>query len=139
MPVDFWRTPPSPISPPPPQSRGHLMAITRHGINRAYICALMRCSFEETVEILLEAAACGELDDCRGVSENVMLGQLAPPFPPSPPHPQNSKNNPSISKPCCTAVSGSSRPSTQHLRPSTPYQGSVERQLINTGSNTTRY
>jgi DNA-directed RNA polymerase II subunit RPB1 len=59
-------------------ARGHLMAITRHGINRAETGALMRCSFEETVEILLEAAACGELDDCRGVSENVMLGQLAP-------------------------------------------------------------
>ncbi|KAL8937072.1 MAG: hypothetical protein Q9216_004606 [Gyalolechia sp. 2 TL-2023] len=59
-------------------ARGHLMAITRHGINRSDTGALMRCSFEETVEILLEAAACGELDDCRGVSENVMLGQLAP-------------------------------------------------------------
>ncbi|KAL1914514.1 DNA-directed RNA polymerase II subunit RPB1 [Calcarisporiella thermophila] len=57
---------------------GHLMAITRHGINRAETGALMRCSFEETVEILLEAAAVGELDDCRGVSENIMLGQLAP-------------------------------------------------------------
>ena len=59
-------------------SRGHLMAITRHGINRSDTGALMRCSFEETVEILLEAAAVGELDDCRGISENVMLGQLAP-------------------------------------------------------------
>ncbi|KAI9824170.1 MAG: DNA-directed RNA polymerase II subunit rpb1 [Phylliscum demangeonii] len=59
-------------------ARGHLMAITRHGINRAETGALMRCSFEETVEILLEAAASGELDDCRGISENVMLGQLAP-------------------------------------------------------------
>lgn len=59
-------------------SRGYLMAITRHGINRADTGALMRCSFEETVEILLEAAAVGELDDCRGISENVMLGQLAP-------------------------------------------------------------
>jgi DNA-directed RNA polymerase II subunit RPB1 len=59
-------------------SRGHLMAVTRHGINRADTGALMRCSFEETVEILLDAAATGELDDCRGISENVMLGQLAP-------------------------------------------------------------
>lgn len=59
-------------------SRGHLMAITRHGINRADTGALMRCSFEETVEILLDAAASAELDDCRGVSENIMLGQLAP-------------------------------------------------------------
>ena len=58
-------------------SRGHLMAITRHGINRADTGALMRASFEETVEILMDAAAAGELDDCRGVSENIMLGQLA--------------------------------------------------------------
>ncbi|KAL9086884.1 MAG: hypothetical protein Q9165_006890 [Trypethelium subeluteriae] len=59
-------------------ARGSLMAITRHGINRADTGALMRCSFEETVEILLDAASLGELDDCRGISENVMLGQLAP-------------------------------------------------------------
>ncbi|KTW31322.1 DNA-directed RNA polymerase II subunit rpb1 [Pneumocystis jirovecii RU7] len=59
-------------------SRGHLMAITRHGINRAETGVLMRCSFEETVEILMEAAAAGEMDDCRGISENIMLGQLAP-------------------------------------------------------------
>ncbi|KAK9467549.1 hypothetical protein V1512DRAFT_237214 [Lipomyces arxii] len=59
-------------------ARGHLMAITRHGINRADTGALMRCSFEETVEILLEAASAAELDDCKGISENIMLGQLAP-------------------------------------------------------------
>lgn len=58
--------------------RGWIVPITRHGINKAETGALMRCSFEETVEILLEAAASGELDDCRGVSENVMLGQQAP-------------------------------------------------------------
>ena len=59
-------------------ARGHLVPITRHGINRADTGALMKATFEETVEILLDAAACGELDDCRGISENVMLGQLAP-------------------------------------------------------------
>jgi len=58
--------------------RGYLVPITRHGINKVETGALMRCSFEETVEILLEAAASGELDDCRGVSENIMLGQQAP-------------------------------------------------------------
>ena len=58
--------------------RGTLMAITRHGINRADTGALMRCSFEETVEILMEAAAVGEKDDCHGVAENVMFGQMAP-------------------------------------------------------------
>ena len=31
--------------------RGHIMAITRHGINRVDSGALMRCSFEETVEV----------------------------------------------------------------------------------------
>ncbi len=70
--------------PPPCSPRGHNdlprkhRRVTRHGINRADTGALMRCSFEETVEILLEAAAIGELDDCRGISENVMLGQMAP-------------------------------------------------------------
>jgi DNA-directed RNA polymerase II subunit RPB1 len=44
-----------------------MMAITRHGINRADTGALMRCSFEETVEILMEAAV-GENDDCHGIS-----------------------------------------------------------------------
>ncbi|KAJ6573844.1 DNA-directed RNA polymerase II, subunit 1 [Mycena vulgaris] len=58
--------------------RGTLMAITRHGINRSDTGALMRCSFEETVEILMEAAAVGEKDDCHGVAENVMFGQMAP-------------------------------------------------------------
>lgn len=58
--------------------RGFLMAITRHGINRADTGALMRCSFEETVEILMEAAAVGEKDDCHGIAENVMFGQMAP-------------------------------------------------------------
>jgi len=58
--------------------RGHLLAITRHGINRVESGALMRCSFEETVEVLMEAAMFSEPDKVRGVSENIMLGQLAP-------------------------------------------------------------
>jgi len=58
--------------------RGHLMSITRHGINRVDTGPLMRCSFEETVEILMEAAAFAELDGMKGVTENIMLGQLCP-------------------------------------------------------------
>ena len=58
--------------------RGHLLAITRHGINRVDSGALMRCSFEETVDVLMEAAMYSEPDYVRGVSENIMLGQLAP-------------------------------------------------------------
>merc|ERR1719248_499697 len=57
--------------------RGHLLAITRHGINRVDSGALMRCSFEETVDVLMEAAIYAETDHVRGVSENIMLGQLA--------------------------------------------------------------
>ncbi|VDK54176.1 unnamed protein product [Anisakis simplex] len=58
-------------------AKGHLMAITRHGINRQEVGALMRCSFEETVDILMEASAHAEQDPVKGVSENIMLGQLA--------------------------------------------------------------
>ncbi|KAJ6451309.1 DNA-directed RNA polymerase II, subunit 1 [Mycena sanguinolenta] len=58
--------------------RGTLMPITRHGINRIDTGALMRCSFEETVEVLMEAAEVGEKDDCHGITENIMFGQMAP-------------------------------------------------------------
>uniref|UniRef100_A0A8W7PFP6 DNA-directed RNA polymerase subunit n=1 Tax=Anopheles coluzzii TaxID=1518534 RepID=A0A8W7PFP6_ANOCL len=57
-------------------AKGHLMAITRHGINRQDTGALMRCSFEETVDVLNDAAAHAEVDPMRGVSENIILGQL---------------------------------------------------------------
>ena len=53
------------------------MAITRHGINRQEVGCLMRCSFEETVDVLLDAACHSESDPMKGVSENIMLGQLA--------------------------------------------------------------
>ncbi|KAK1589379.1 hypothetical protein Q3G72_033404 [Acer saccharum] len=39
---------------------------------------MMRCSFKETVDILLDAAVYVESDYLRGVTENIMLGQLAP-------------------------------------------------------------
>jgi len=58
--------------------RGHLMSITRHGINRVDTAPLMKCSFEETTDILLEASTFGEKDPLNGVTENIMLGQLAP-------------------------------------------------------------
>ena len=58
--------------------RGHLMSITRHGINRVETGPLMRCSFEETVDILMEAAAFAERDRMSGLSENIMLGQFCP-------------------------------------------------------------
>lgn len=36
----------------------------------------MRCSFEETVDVLLDAASHAEVDPLRGVSENIILGQM---------------------------------------------------------------
>lgn len=57
---------------------GKLMSIARHGINRIDSGALRKCSFEETVEILLEAAVHSERDDLGGITENIIMGQLAP-------------------------------------------------------------
>lgn len=58
--------------------RGHFLAITRHGINRSGKGALMRCSFEETVDMLTEAASFAEVDHLYGISENIMLGNQPP-------------------------------------------------------------
>ena len=57
--------------------QGHLMAIDRHGINRVESGPLLRCSFEETVDMLMDAAACAEEEEVlNGVTENIMMGQL---------------------------------------------------------------
>jgi len=58
--------------------RGEIQPVTRHGINRNESGPLQRCSFEETVEILMDAAAFSESDPLASVSENILLGQLAP-------------------------------------------------------------
>ena len=58
--------------------RGFLMSIARHGLNRMPTGPLQRCSFEETVDILNDAATFAELDRCQGVSQKIMLGALAP-------------------------------------------------------------
>ena len=52
------------------------MAITRHGVNRQDTKPLSKCSFEETVDILMDAAAHGENDFMDGVSENIILGKI---------------------------------------------------------------
>lgn len=58
--------------------RGILTSITRHGINRVDTGPLRKCSFEETVEILYEAAFFAESDSLSGITENIIMGQLAP-------------------------------------------------------------
>lgn len=57
--------------------KGHLMAITRHGINRTETGVLMRCSFEETINVLTDAAVFAELDHIRGVTEHIVVGKAA--------------------------------------------------------------
>ncbi len=57
--------------------RGGLMSITRHGFNRIETGPLMRSTFEESVEILFDAASFAETDHIRGVSERIIMGQLA--------------------------------------------------------------
>ncbi len=58
--------------------KGTFMSMTRHGINRSDNSTLMKCSFEETVEILIDAAVYSQKDLINGVSENIMLGQMVP-------------------------------------------------------------
>lgn len=58
-------------------SRGTLMAITRHGINRGDNGPLMKCSFEETIDVLTDSAVFAEVDYLRGVTENITVGKLA--------------------------------------------------------------
>ena len=45
------------------------MAVSRHGINRGERGPLMKCSFEEMVEMLMDAAMFSEDDFVRGVSQ----------------------------------------------------------------------
>ena len=56
--------------------RGYLTSITRHGLNRGEYGPIRKATFEETVEILLEAGIFSERDDLKGISENVLLGKL---------------------------------------------------------------
>lgn len=58
--------------------KGKLTSITRHGINRLDSGPLRKCSFEETVEILTESAIHSEIDKLNGITENIMVGNLAP-------------------------------------------------------------
>ena len=52
-----------------------LISIFRHGINNDNIGPIAKASFEETPEMFLKAARHAELDNMRGVSANVMVGQ----------------------------------------------------------------
>lgn len=56
---------------------GIVMPMSRHGINRvADTGPLLRCSFEETSEVLTDAGVYGEAEShMRGVSQSIMMGK----------------------------------------------------------------
>lgn len=57
---------------------GTVMPMSRHGINRiAETGPLLRCSFEETSEVLTDAGIYGESDHMRGISQSIMMGRTA--------------------------------------------------------------
>ena len=57
--------------------KGDIMAVTRHGINKANTGPLMKCSFEETVDVLTDAAVFSETDNLKGVTENIIVGKMS--------------------------------------------------------------
>ena len=58
-------------------NKGNIMPLTRHGINKSDRGPLAKCSFEVTAGVLIDAAVFGELDNMKGVTANIMLGQEA--------------------------------------------------------------
>jgi DNA-directed RNA polymerase II subunit RPB1 len=57
-------------------SKGSLLSIDRHGINRSDIGPLAKCSFEETADILIKSGVFGDYDKMQGVAANVIAGQI---------------------------------------------------------------
>ncbi len=57
---------------------GKVMNVGRHGLAGHKASVLARAAFEETVKHLTSAAAHGEEDLLRGVSENIIIGKTVP-------------------------------------------------------------
>ena len=57
---------------------GAIRQIGRHGISGAKNSALARAAFEVTIKHLLGAGIAGTKDPLKGITENVILGQLIP-------------------------------------------------------------
>ncbi|MGB6500134.1 MAG: DNA-directed RNA polymerase subunit A'' [Thermoplasmata archaeon] len=56
-------------------NEGDIRAIGRHGISGKKSSVLARAAFEITAAHLLRAAITGEVDELRGVAENIIVGQ----------------------------------------------------------------
>lgn len=57
--------------------RGELTPLTRHGLKKSRSSALKRCTFEEVVTVLHEAALNEEVDPVDGVSPCILAGKVA--------------------------------------------------------------
>ena len=56
---------------------GSVMPLNRHGLNRVDTTSpFMRCSFEETTDVLCDAAMFAQQENALGVSTSIMMGQL---------------------------------------------------------------
>lgn len=55
---------------------GYPLPLTRNGVNRLKTGALVKCTYEETNCVLTNAAATGEVNDIRGPTEHILLGQM---------------------------------------------------------------
>ena len=51
------------------------MSIDRFGINKSNYGPLAKASFEEVTDQLFKSSMFGEVDNCKGISSNVMFGQ----------------------------------------------------------------
>ena len=56
---------------------GKVTPLSRHGLKRANCSALKRCTFEEVVKVLHEAALKEEIDTVDGVSPCILTGKVA--------------------------------------------------------------
>jgi DNA-directed RNA polymerase beta' subunit len=55
---------------------GHFMSIDRYGINKEDVGPLAKISFEQVNDNIKNAALFGEVDNLRGVSGNIIVGQV---------------------------------------------------------------
>ena len=59
-------------------SKGYLQQIGRHGIAGTKTSVLARAAFEITVPTIADAALTGEIEQLKGVTENVIVGANIP-------------------------------------------------------------
>ena len=58
---------------------GKFMQIARYGINKSTeYSPFAKASFEEVVDVLIKSSTFAEVDDMRGTSSNIMIGQKVP-------------------------------------------------------------